>query len=117
MAYTVDEKMALIAILKGLVESGDINEAELEAFEKVALSRGFHDYSHIFERVDREIASDEDLNQLLARVTSPDSRGKILKTALDLVRSDGMISGDESRFIKDIAHAWKVNLREISRSN
>ena len=114
MAFNTEEKMALIGVLKILAEtSGEITDAKIAAFDRVASSKGFSDFTSVFERVDREISTREELESLLDRVTSHASCQRILETAIDLVRSDGMISGEESRILRNLARAWKVDLKEL----
>ena len=111
MAFTMDEKMALIAILKGLVETEEINDAQLAAFEELASSRGFHDFSEVFERTDRELSAGDGLENLLRKVKDTGAREKIMHAAVDMARSDGLIRDHETDILKTVAHEWKMPIR------
>ncbi len=112
MAFTLDEKMALIAILKGLVESEEINDAQLAAFDRLATSRGFNDFSRVFEETDRELSSGEDgLKNLLRRVKDTGARERIMQAAVDMARADGMVGDEETKILRTVAHEWKMSMR------
>ncbi len=113
-SFSKDEKKALVAILKFIVNAdGRISEGEIAKFNEIAEKKGFEDFTDIFEEVDREIQTMADLKKLISMEINETHKNDILKYALEISVADATINPKESRILKSIGKAWNVDIQSI----
>ena len=101
-SFNHDEKKALLAIVKFLIAAdGFITDAEVEKCGKLAEEKGFEDFSSIFNEVDKEIKSVDDVLALAEKVREETHEQDIIKIAIDIAEADANIIDDETSFIKN----------------
>jgi uncharacterized tellurite resistance protein B-like protein len=112
--FTKDEKMALIAILKYIINTdGIITEREIEDINAVARQRGFEDFNAVFNEVDSSIKSIADLKKLIQKITDKANRKKILQYALEISKADANVNPQEIEILKFMSKEWKINIRSL----
>ncbi|MCP4129397.1 MAG: TerB family tellurite resistance protein [bacterium] len=108
-SFNRDEKKTLIAILKFMVHTeGIMSETDLETFNAVAEEKGFNDFQEIFEEVDAEIKTFDDIYELITKVTDDSHKKDIISYAVDIATADGNINPDEAYILKVMNTEWKV---------
>jgi uncharacterized tellurite resistance protein B-like protein len=113
-SFSKDEKKALVAILKFIVNAdGRISEGEIAKFNEIAEKKGFEDFTDIFEEVDREIHTMADLKKLISMEINETHKNDILKYALEITVADATINPKESQILKSIGKAWNVDIQSI----
>jgi uncharacterized tellurite resistance protein B-like protein len=113
-SFSRDEKKALVAILKFIVNAdGLISEGEIAKFNEIAEKKGFEDFTNLFEEVDREIHTMADLKKMISLVINETHKNDILKYALEISVADATINPKESQILKSIGKAWNVDIQSI----
>ena len=106
--FNKDEKKALIAILKYMVNSeGIIEENELVTFMKIAEEKGFEDFHSIFNEVDSTILSLDDLTEQIKKVTDVSHQKDIIALAIDMATANGIINPGEADILSLMSKEWE----------
>lgn len=111
---TRDEKKILIAMCRYVINSdGIITDDEISKMHEIAAETGIDDYDELFNEVDSEITSIEDLQKKIDLLTSPKNKKKIIQYSIQLSRTDGLITHDEIDILVYAADAWGIDLKNI----
>lgn len=109
-----DEKKVLIALCKYIINSdGVVTEGEIEKLNQIALKIGIDDYEEIFNEVDREITSMDELQKKIYSLKKSMNLKKIIEYSIQMSRTDGNITHDEIEILVYAANSWGVNLKEV----
>ncbi|HOK02515.1 MAG TPA: TerB family tellurite resistance protein [Spirochaetota bacterium] len=113
---THEEKKALIAIARYIVSAdGIITSAELDSMNMIAEELGFDDYHDIFNEVDAEITSMEDLKKLIEDLADSKHKKTIIKLAIEISRADANIRDEEKDILVFVADAWDIDINSMMR--
>lgn len=111
---TRDEKKVLIAICRYIINSdGIITDDEITKMNEIAAEIGIDDYDELFNEVDSEITSVEDLQKKIDSLNSAGNKKKIIKYSIQMSRTDGCITHDEMDILVYAADAWGIDLKNI----
>ncbi len=112
--FSREEKMALIAVTKYIINAdGMVTKSEISRINDLAEEKGFEDFQSLFNDVDREILSMEDLKGLIARVTNEKHRKGIVRYALDFSRADANLNPDEVDILNYMGKTWGLDISSI----
>ena len=112
--FNHDEKKALLAIVKFIIAAdGKITEEEAERCAHLSEEKGFEDFSDIFQEVDREVNSLDDVFLLAEQVKESAHEQDILKIAIDIAEADANVIDDESGFISRLAEMWDIPINNL----
>jgi len=107
--FNREEKMALIAIMKFIVNSeGVIADSELEKFNEIAEQKGFEDFNEIFNEVDSEVNSIDDIIRLIKKVDNDTHKKDIIRYAVDIAQADGVINESEVEILNIMGKEWNI---------
>jgi len=111
-----DETRVLIAMCRYIINSdGIITDDEIDMMDKIAAEIGIGNYDELFNEVDREITSLEDLKKTIDSLQSPKNKKKIIQYSIQLSRTDGCITHDEIEILVYAADAWDIDLKDIMK--
>jgi len=112
--FNKEEKKVLIALIKYIAASdGQISDADIKESDKIASQKGFEDFSELFNEVEKEITSLDDLKSKLDLVKKKDHEYDIIRMAIEIAQADGEINHKEVEIIQYMADAWGIDLEEI----
>ncbi len=110
-SFSRDEKMALISIIKFIaVSDRRLTENELEKINRIAEEKGFDDFSIIFNDVDREIKTLDDIRNLIKKVKSSEHKNDIVKYALEVAVADAEINEEEAEILSILSDEWDIDI-------
>ena len=110
-SLTKEEKMVLIAVMKYIISTdGVITEREIADINELAEKKGFEDFQKIFEEVDREVKSIDDLKDLIRKIEKNDNRDLLLRYALEFSRADANVNLHEIEILKFMSKTWGIKL-------
>lgn len=110
-SLTREEKMVLIAVMKFIVSTdGVITDREIDDINELAEKKGFEDFRKVFDDVDREVQSIDDLKDLVRKIERRESRELILAYALEFSRADADINPHEIEILKFMSRTWGIKL-------
>ncbi|HPS59121.1 MAG TPA: TerB family tellurite resistance protein [Spirochaetota bacterium] len=113
---TRDEKKVLIAICRYVISSdGIITDDEISRMNEIADEIGIDDYEELFNEVDSEITSEEDLHKKIDALATPKNKKKIIQYSIQLSRTDGCITHDEIDILVYAADAWGIDLKNVMK--
>lgn len=113
-SFKTEEKKALVAICKFIAHSdGKITEAEIIKFNEIAEEKGFEDFSEIFQEVDREVTSLDDIKELIKKVDRQTHKNDILRIAMEIAIADATLVPEEVEIIKMIGKAWNIDIKAL----
>ncbi|NLV66593.1 MAG: TerB family tellurite resistance protein [Spirochaetes bacterium] len=111
---TRDEQKVLLAMCRYVINSdGIITEDEIGKLHEIISKAGLRDYDELFNEVDGEISSTDDLKIKIDSLKTSRNRKKIIQYCIQLSRMDSFITYDEVDIIVYAADAWDVNLKEL----
>ncbi|HNR90111.1 MAG TPA: TerB family tellurite resistance protein [Spirochaetota bacterium] len=114
--FNRQEKKAIIAILKFIIHAdGVIMDNEIAKFNELAERKGFEDFADVFNEVDREVRTLDDLRGVIAAVTSETHRNDILKYAVEIALADISIKPEEAQILKLVGKEWKINITALMK--
>ena len=117
-SFNREEKIALVAILRFIASSdGRITEGEIEKFDQIAEKKGFEDFSEIFNEVDNEVHSIDDIKKLIKMVERDTHKYDILKYAIELSVADSNIVPEEVEILKIMGKEWNVDIKSVLKGN
>lgn len=113
-SFDKNEKKALVAIMKFIISThGKVTEAELEKFNEIAEQKGFEDFSEVFEQVDREVHSLDDIKKLIKTVNKDTHKYDIIKYAMEIAVSDADIEPEEYAILKLMGKEWHIDIKKL----
>lgn len=113
---TRDETKVLVAICRYIINSdGIVTEDEIDKMNEIAAEIGIVNYDELFNEVDREITSLENLKNTIDSLQSSKNKKKIIQYSIQLSRTDGCITDDEIDILVYAADAWDVDLKDIMK--
>ncbi len=113
---SLEEKKVLIAICRYVISSdGVITEDEIGRMTQIAREIGIDNYGELFNQVDSEITSVDDLKIRIDDLKSSKNREKILLYSIQLSRTDANITNDEIDILVYVADAWDIDLKTIMK--
>jgi hypothetical protein len=113
-SLTKDEKIVLLAVMKYIVSTdGVITEREIDDINALAEEKGFEDFQEIFDDVDENVKSLDDLKKLIANVKKDASRMAIIRYALEFSMADADVNPHEIEILKYMSREWKIDLKEL----
>lgn len=111
---TREEKKVLIAICRYIINSdGIITDDEITRINEIAAEIGINDYDELFNEVDSEITSVDDLQRKIDSLVSTRNQKKIIEYSIQMSRTDGCITHDEMDILVYAADAWGIDLKKI----
>ncbi len=112
--FNREEKMALIAVTKYIISAdGIVTDSEINRINELAEEKGFEDFQSIYNDVDKEVASLEDLKKLILMVKDDSHRKGIVRYALKLSRADANLNPDEVDILNYMGSAWDIDINSI----
>ncbi len=109
-----EEKMVLIAVMKYILSTdGVITDREVDDISDLADEKGFEDFQDLFNEVDENIRSMNDLKNLIKKVDNTESRKKILQYAIEFSRADADVNPHEIEILKYMSKEWHINLKTL----
>ena len=109
-----DEKIVLIGLCKYIISAdGTVTPSELDNMNIIAEEIGFDDYHEIFNEVDSEITSLDDLKNKIEQISSSKHKKKIINYAIQISRADADIKDDEMEILVFVADAWDIDINSI----
>jgi uncharacterized tellurite resistance protein B-like protein len=113
-SFNHDEKKALIAILKFIASSdGKISQGEIAKFNEIAEKQNFSDFSQIFDEVDAEVHTIDDLIRLADRVRLKTHEYDILKYAFEMATAGTTINPEDVEIITMLGNRWKIDIKNL----
>ncbi len=110
------EKKVLIGLCKYIINSdGIITEEEISKLNQIALEIGMDDYEEVFNEVDSEITSMDDLESRIDDLKESTNLKKILGYTIQMSRVDGNITADEIDILVYAADAWNIDLKSLMK--
>lgn len=115
-SMTREEKKVLIAICRYVISSdGMITDEEISKLNEIAAETGIEDYEELFNEVDSEITSVDDLQKKIDSLKSSKNTRKIIQYSIQMSRIDGCITHDEIDILVYAADAWNVDLKNFMK--
>jgi acetate kinase len=110
-SFTKDEKMLLIAVVKYILSTdGVMTDREVEDINAIAGRKGFEDFSELFNEVDRNVRSMDDLKKLVKKVTNETIRKEIVRYAIEISEADAIPNPHEIEILKYMCAEWGLRL-------
>jgi acetate kinase len=110
-SFTKDEKMLLIAVVKYILSAeGVMTDREVEDINAIAGRKGFENFSELFNEVDRNVKSIDDLKKLVKKVTDKEIRNEIIRYALEISEADAIPNPHEIEILKYMCAEWSLSL-------
>jgi len=114
---SADEKKVLIGICKYIMSSdGMITEEEIDQLNRIAKDAGIDDYNELFDQVDREITSEEALQQKIDSLKNSPNLKKIIRYSIQMSRIDSLITYDEIDILVYAADSWGIDLKAVMKN-
>ncbi len=113
-SFNRDEKKALIAIIKFIANSdGQISPQEIQTFNDIAERKIFNDFSELFNEVDAEIHSLDDIMALAGKVRSKAHEYDILKLAFEMAVAGTTINPEDVEIMQMLGELWGVDIKTL----
>lgn len=111
---TRDEKKILIALCRYIMSSdGIITQEEIGKINQIAVEIGMDDYEELFNEVDNEITSIEDMYKKIDSLKNSKNLEKIIKYSIQMSRVDSNITSNEIEVLVYAADAWDLDIRAL----
>ena len=105
---TVDERIALVALLEMIVAADrDVSYEELAQIKRVMHALGDRAYREAVTAADERFDSDDAAVEFIADVERPEARELIYETALEAAAAHG-VAGRESELLTKLQRRWKL---------
>jgi len=113
-SFNRDEKKTLIAVMKFIASSdGRISPQEIRTFNEVAERKNFDDFSELFNEVDAEVRTLDDIMVLAGKVRRKTHEYDILKLAFEMAVAGSTINPEEVEIIRMLGERWGIDITKL----
>jgi tellurite resistance protein len=106
--YSEDEKLAVIAVVKGIIAGAKegIGEEELDYIREHITNRDFPDYNEMFVKFEKKYKTEASIYEAFAEITRDKVKGELIDLALNLAAASGVIEPKELDVINHMCEIW-----------
>lgn len=106
--YSEDEKLAVIAVVKGIIAGSreGLGREELNYIKEHITSQNFPDYSEVFRKFENKYKTEASINEAFAEVSRDSVKEELIDLALNLAAASGIIEPKELDVINHMCEIW-----------
>lgn len=107
--YTEEEKLAVIAVVKGIIMAHrGMEYEELNYVQQHITPSNFPDYSDVFLKFEERYKTEASINEAFAEVERVEVKEQLIDLAINLAASSGVMEPKEVEIINHMCSIWAM---------